>query len=184
MRALFIATLAAAAVAGLAGCSYDAGSVESSVSAPPPSDVTSLPSAGKPQDPSAPKPPGGATPSAPVSISPTGVVVPEGVRQVPAAQVDSSALPVYYEHRGEVWQFDDGRSLQVFAAASSACTDAEAVVVDQTQDGVRIMLRPLPRPAGGRPDGGACAAVVTPRPIVVTLAEPLGDRTVYLGMGR
>jgi hypothetical protein len=184
MRALFIATLAAAAVAGLAGCTYDAGNSDTSVEAPTPSETTSLPSVGKPQDPSAPKPPDGATPSAPVSISPSGVVVPEGVRQLPAAQVDSSALPVYYEHRGEVFEFDGGRSLQVFAAASSACTDAEAVVIDQTPDGIRIMLRPLPRPAGGRPDGGACAAVVTPRPVVVSLTEPLGDRKVYLGMGR
>ncbi len=137
----------------------------------------------EPTEPSG-KPPSGTEPSAPVSLSPTGVVVPDGVTQVPADQVDASALPAYYEHRGEVWVFDDGYSLQMFAAASSGCTDAEAVVVDQSGSGVRITLRPLPETPGGRPDGGACTAVMTPRPVTVTLDAPLGDRMIHLGIGR
>ncbi|HEY0452831.1 hypothetical protein [Actinophytocola sp.] len=190
MRALFIATLAAAAVIGLAGCGHNAATPagDSSNTAPDtagsttaPSSEIPLPPVTKPEDPQDPAP---GTPKPPVSVSPSGVVVPEGVRQVPAAQVDSSALPAYYEHRGEVWVFEDDRSLQMFAAASSGCTDAQAVVVDQSATEVRIMLRPLPEPQGGRPDGGACTAVMTPRPVTVRLAAPLGDRTIHLASGR
>jgi hypothetical protein len=81
--------------------------------------------------------------------------------------------------------FDEGYSLEMFAAASSGCTDAEAVVVDQSDSGVRITLRPLDQQPGGRPDGGgACTAVMTPKPVMVRLTKPLGDRTVFLGIGR
>ncbi|MPZ82834.1 MAG: hypothetical protein GEV28_21515 [Actinophytocola sp.] len=191
MRALFIATLAAAAVVGLAGCGQDAAPAGDSAGAAPDTasstatstELPSLPPVSKPQDPPAPKPTEG-TPEPPVSVSPSGVVVPEGVRQVPAGQVDASALPVYYEHRGEVWVFDDDYSLQMFAAASSGCTDAEAVVVDQSASEVRIMLRPLDQPQGGRPDGTVCTAVMTPRPVTVRLDAPLGDRKIFLAGGR
>ncbi len=183
-----VATLAVAAAVGLAGCGQDtaapAGEKPATETAPSetPSQTATKPPE-NPEPPEQPKPP--SETSAPVSLSPTGVVVPAGVTKVPTAQVDSSALPVYYEHRGEVWEFDGGRSLQLFAAASSGCTDAEAVVLDQSAADIRIMLRPLPRPPGGRPDsGGACTAQVTPRPVVVTLDAPLADRTIYLAIGR
>ncbi|MGH3757968.1 hypothetical protein [Actinophytocola sp.] len=189
MRALLFATLAAAAVVGLAGCGQDsaapAGDTSASSTATP-TETTGEPPVSTPPEPKPPadsRPPG-PPPSAPVSVSPSGPVVPEGVTQVPADQVDASALPAYYEHRGQVWVFDDGYSLQMFAAASSGCSDAEAVVVDQSDSDIRIMLRPLPQPPGGRPGGGACTAVMTPRPVTVALAEPLGDRKILLASGR
>ncbi|HWM05169.1 MAG TPA: hypothetical protein VNP92_22750 [Actinophytocola sp.] len=185
MRALLFATLAAAAVIGLAGCGQDAAAPASDTSTNTTGTETTetLPPVSKPTKPAEPEPPRG-TPKPPVSQGPTGLVVPDGVTQVPAAQVDSSAVPVYSEHSGQVWMFDDGHSLQLFATATSSCTDAEAVVVDQSDAEVRIMLRPLPSPPGGLPDGGACGAVMTPKPVVVTLDAPLGDRMIYLAGGR
>lgn len=186
MRALLSATLAALTVAGLASCTYDGGTVNESVTATPPSEVSESPSVTSPPDPSAPDPsapkPPGDVPS--VSVSPSGVVVPPGVTQVPAAQIDAGALPVYYEHRGEVWVSEDGRTLQMFAAASSGCSEAEAVVLDQSPADIKITLRPLPSPPGGRPDDGVCTAVITPKLVSVGLDEPLGDRKILLASGR
>jgi hypothetical protein len=197
MRALLLATLAAAAVVGLAGCGQDAtpakdakqaastvattgtSTVQTGASATAPVPPLSSPVKRPPQP-----PPANATPSAPVTMGPNGPVVPPGVTQVPAAQIDASALPAYYENRGDVWVYDDGYSLEMLAAASSGCSEAEAVVVDQSPDGVRITLRPLAQPQGGRPDSRPCTAVMTPRPVTVKLTEPLGDRKIYLGIGR
>jgi predicted small lipoprotein YifL len=195
MRALLLATLAAVAVVGLAGCGQDgtpAGAKSSEKASEKPSTASTGPSVTAPvpplstsiQRPPEPKPPAGATPTPPVTMGPNGPVVPPGVTQVPAARVDVSALPAYYEHRGDVWVYDDGYSLEMLAAASSGCSEAEAVVVDQTPEAVRIMLRPLAQTQGGRPDSRPCTAVMTPRPVTVRLREPLGDRTVYLGIGR
>jgi hypothetical protein len=191
MRAALLFTSLAVVAAGLTACADDAVPSGTSDPAPRPSQVTTspsvtqLPNATSSETAPPAEPPKGQ-PSAPVTLSPQGeVVVPAGVEQVPAAQIDASALPVYYEHHGDVWVFDDGYSLEMFAAASSGCTDAEAVVVDQSADDIRITLRPLPSPPGGRPDsGGACTAVMTPKPVTVRLDQPLGDRMIYLGIGR
>lgn len=196
MRALLIATVAALGLGVLAGCGERSGpgaagqtstvtSVTSSADgkAPPVTPSPSVvveptPPGGKPQDPGA----NAGTP--PVSMGPDGPVVPPGVTEVPAAQIDASALPEYYEQRGRVWVFDDGFSLQMFAAGSSGCTDAEAVVVDQSADSVKILLRPLSGPQGGRPDDSVCTAVMAPRPVVVQLDTPLRDRKILLSAGR
>jgi hypothetical protein len=180
MRALL---LAAIVTVGLAGCGQDetpareqAGGTTSTTTTPPKSE----PPATKP--PTKPSPPQTSGPS-----GPSGGDVPVGATQVPAARVDADGLPSYYAHRGEVWVFDHGRSLRMFAMASSGCTDAEAVLSAQSASEVRVTLRALPQPPGarpGRPDGGVCAEVLTPRPVTVTLAEPLGDRTVHLSAGR
>ncbi len=153
-------------------------SAGTSAKAPPTaSDVaTPQPPAGKPQNPSGGEPP--------VSIGPNGPVVPAGVTEVPAKQVDASALPAFFEYGNKVWVYDGGFALQLFAAASSSCTDAEAVVVDQSADSVKIMVRPLAQPQGGRPDDGACAMVMTPKPVTVTLDSPLQNRKVLLTAGR
>jgi len=183
-----------AVVAGLSACTPDAGTTDTSDAAPKPSEATTTSPATTPPStsqpgiaPGEPAPTGkpSGTPSAPVTLSPQGeAVVPPGVEQVPAAQVDASALPTYYKLHGDVWVFDDGYSLEMFAAASSGCTDAEAVVVDQSAE-VRITLRPLDSQPGGRPDGGgACTAVMTPKPVTVRLDQPLGDRMIRLGIGR
>jgi hypothetical protein len=191
MKALLLATLAATVAVGLAGCGQDTAPAgektageKTSTAHTGASATASVPPLDKPVTrPPEPKPPAGATPSAPVSMGPNGPVVPAGVTQVPVGQVDASALPDYYDDR-EVWVFDDGYSLEMFAAASSGCSDAEAVVVDQPSDEVRITLRPLASPQGGRPDSRPCTAVMTPRPVTVRLTEPLGDRTIRLGIGR
>jgi hypothetical protein len=125
-----------------------------------------------------------AQPTPPVSMSPTGPVVPPGVEQVPAAQVDASAVPEYYEHRGLVWLFDGGRSLQLFATATSGCGDAAARITTQSSTEVRIVLEPLPQPQGGHPDEPACTTVLTPRPVIATLDAPLGDRRIVLSASR
>ena len=191
MRALFTAAVVVAAAATLTSCTYDAGTVDESVKAPAPSHVSETPSVTQPPgiapgepNPSGRKPPAGTTPSAPVSMGPNGPVVPAGVTQVPAGQVDASALPAYYDNPAAVWVYDDGYSLEMFAAASSGCAEEEAVVVDQSADSVRVTLRPLANQPGGRPDSRPCTAVMTPRPVTVRLREPLGDRTVQLGIGR
>jgi len=192
MRALLIATTAALALGVLAGCGNEPARTASDASgqseqssqsqkpAPETPSVIAEPtppaSGGKPQDPSGGEPP--------VTIGPDGPVVPAGVTEVPADQVDVSALPNYFEYGDKVWMFNDGFALQMFAAASSGCSDAEATVVDQSADSVKILVRPLDGPEGGRPDGTACTAVMTPRPVTVTLDTPLRDRTVYLSAGR
>ncbi|HEY7595020.1 MAG TPA: hypothetical protein VH969_17845 [Actinophytocola sp.] len=194
MRALRIAAVVLAAAAGLTACGQDAGTASGSAPATSSSAASTSPASVEPPSASSTKPPAPASPpsgqpgqpAAPISLSPTGdVVVADGVTQVPAAQIDAGALPTYYEHHGDVWVYDDGYSLAMFAAASSGCSDAEAVVVDQSADGVKITMRPLDQQPGDRPDnGGACSAVMTPRPVAVKLDQPLGDRTIYLGIGR
>lgn len=194
MRALLTTAAAALTLGVLAGCgdaSTPAASDQTTTTtttserppktepeAPTPSDVATPepPAAGKPQNPT-----GG---EAPVTIGPNGPVVPAGVTEVPASQVDASALPTYVEYGNKVWQFEDGFSLQLFASASSSCTGAEAVVVDQTADAVKIVVRPLDQPQGGRPDDGICTMVMTPVPVTVTLDQPLRDRKVLLSAGR
>ncbi|HEX2131034.1 MAG TPA: hypothetical protein VHH15_05690 [Actinophytocola sp.] len=201
MRALLIAGAATAALVGLAGCGQDTGqdtgpdtagqSSESTTEpmstvvepTPPAPTVTRTPPSTKPQDPPEDtRPPG--KPAAPVTLSPSGPVVPAGVRQVPSEQIDASAVPEYYQHRGQVWVYDDGHALQTFAMATSGCGDAEARVTTESASEVRIVMRPLPQPQGGPPDGRMCTTVMTPRPVTVTLDAPLGDRMIYLVGGR
>jgi hypothetical protein len=187
MRALLIATTAVLALGVLAGCGDKATSAatdqsgtptgKTTPSAPTPSNITEpTPPAGKPQDPSGGEPP--------VTLGPNGPVVPQGVTEVPSSQVDASALPNYFEYGDKVWTFDGGFSLQLFAAASSGCSDAEAVLADQSADTIKIMVRPLDGPQGGRPDDQMCTTVMTPKPVVVTLDTPLQDRKILLSAGR
>lgn len=197
MRALLIAAAAAATFVGLAGCGQSeepaAGQPpeRTSESSPPPSDPLSVtptpPDTKVPDQPSQPSPPGDPTKAPqepPVSLSPTGPVVPPGVTQVPSSQVDASAVPEYYDHRGLVFAYNGGRSLQAFAMASSGCGGAEAWLTSETPTEVRIELRPLDQPQGGAPDDRMCTSVLTPRPVTVALDAPLGDRTVRLSAGR
>lgn len=138
----------------------------------PPAGQPPTPSAGKPRDPSSGEPP--------VTIGPNGPVVPAGVTEVPAGQIDATALPNYIEYGNRVWAYDGGFSLQMFASASSSCTGAEAVVTKQASDSVTIVVRPIASPQGGRPDDSVCGAVMTPVPVAVTLDTPLQDRRIVL----
>jgi hypothetical protein len=192
MRAFLIATTAVLGLGVLAACgaqpsqtaSDQAGHTSSSATKTPPEPPSVIaepteptrPDAGKPQNPSNGEPP--------VTIGPNGPVVPPGVTEVPAAQVDASALPSYFEYGNKVWAYDGGFSLQMFAAASSSCTGAEARVVDQSANSVKIIVRPLDTQPGGRPDDSACSMVMTPKPVTVTLDTPLQDRKIVLSAGR
>lgn len=194
MRALLIAGVTAVTLAGLAGCGQgddpaadgQAPKTESSTGSAPgatePSLTPTPPSTKLDQPPDPTKDP--PAPSPPVSIENGEPVVPAGVTQVPSAQVDASAVPEYYDHRGVVWSFDDGRALQAFAMATSGCDGAEASLTGETSAEVRIELRPLPQAQGGPADGKMCTTVMTPRPVTVALDAPLGDRTVVLSGGR
>lgn len=189
MRALLIVGTAAIAVGVLAACgqeqapaAQDSPPGTSSELSPPPKEpeppsviVEPTPPAGKPQDPAASDPP--------VTIGPDGPVVPPGVTEVPSAQIDATKLPAYFEYGNKVWSFNDGFALQLFAAARSGCSGAEAVLTDQSADAVTITVRPLDQPQGGRPDEGVCTQVMAPQPVVVTLDTPLRDRTVHLVSG-
>lgn len=197
MRAFLIATSAVFALGVLAGCGNPADqapaaagqdrqssqpgtpTTSSTKTAPEPPSVVvepTPPANGKPQDPSGGQPP--------VTIGPDGPVLPPGVSEVPAARVDASALPSFVEYGNRVWVFNDGFSLQFFASASTACTGVEARVVDQSPDTVKIVVRPMDAPQGGRPDDQPCAMVMTPQAVTVTLDQPLRDRTVVLSAGR
>jgi hypothetical protein len=191
MRALLIATTAVLAFGVLAACGDKATPVASDQSGTPTetsADKTapSTPTMSKITEPTRPggKPqnPSGGEP--PVTLGPNGPVVPQGVTEVPSSQVDASALPNFFEYGDKVWMFNGGFSLQLFAAASSGCSDAEAVLADQSADTVKIMVRPLDGPQGGRPDDEMCTTVMTPKPVVVTLDTPLQDRTILLSAGR
>lgn len=197
MRALLVAGATAAALVGLAACGQagpEAGQEQTRTTEPrstvttkvppEPTGITPTPPNTKPQDPpSDPAGPPSTPPSTPVSLSPTGPVVPPGVTQVPSAQVDASGVPEYYDHRGLVWVYDGGYSLQTFASASSGCGGVDARVSESATE-VRIDMRPLPQPQGGPPDGEMCTTVITPRPVAVALDAPLGERMVYLTGGR
>ena len=189
MRALLTTATVALAFGLLAGCGVTVTPVESDqrvtterLKTPPvpptPSDVATPqpPEAGKPQNPVSGEPP--------VTIGPDGPVVPPGVTEVPAAQVDATALPQYVEFGNKVWQYNDGFSLQMFAAATSGCAGVEAFVADQSADAVKIIVRSLDQPQGGRPDDSVCTQVMTPVPVTVTLDQPLRDRMVLLSAGR
>jgi hypothetical protein len=132
------------------------------------------PADAKPRDPSTGEPP--------VTIGPSGLVVPAGVTEVPATQIDASAVITYSEYGKRVWMFDGGFSLQLFGDATSSCGEVHATV-DQAPDSVTIEVRATDQPQGGSPDK-MCASVMTPQPVVVRLDTPLQDRKVVLSAGR
>jgi len=193
MRALLITATAALAVGVLAGCgdaSTQAASDQTTTTTtseepkttpavPVPSGATTTPppsEAGKPQDPSGGEPP--------VTIGEDGPVVPEEATEVPAAQVDAKALPTNVEYGNTVWQYNDGFSLQILTEAKDGCTSMEAMVVDQSPDAVKIVVRAMDEPQGGRPDDEICTMAIRPVSVTVTLDQPLRDRQVLLSAGR
>lgn len=139
----------------------------------------------EPTPPAGEKPRNPSTTEPPVTIGPNGPVVPAGVTEVPASQIDASAVVTYSEYGKKVWMFDGGFSLQLFGDATSSCADVEAVVVDQSADAVKIEVRSVVQPQGGRPDDDKmCASVMTPKPVTVRLDTPLQDRMIVLSSGR
>lgn len=197
MRALLTTATAALTLCVLAGCgdaSTPAASDQttttttssSTPAAPPsktppvtptPSDAATPPAAGKPQNPTSGEPL--------LKIEGGKVVVPPGVTELPVSQVDASAVPRYEsDFSRKAWLHEDGFTVEVIGYASSGCTGVQGRVVDQTPDAVKIVLSPLDEPQGGKPDDSMCTTVMTPRPVAVTLDQPLSDRKVMLSSGR
>jgi hypothetical protein len=189
MRAFVVAVGAVLALGVLAACGQDASTSGAAGQTSQSDQQTKVPP-DTPSDVAEPTPPAGEKPQnpsggpAPVTIGPDGPVVPEGVTEVPPSQVDASALPALAEYDNKVWAYNSGFSLQFFASASSSCTGVQATVVDQSSGSVKILVRPMDSPQGGRPDDGACAMVMTPKPVTVTLDQPLRDRKILLSAGR
>jgi hypothetical protein len=196
MRALLTTATAALTLCVLAGCgdastpaaSDQTTTTTTSSSAPSPSKTP--PATPTPSDVATPRPPAGK-PQNPTSGEPLltieggKVVVPAGVRELPASQVDASAVPQYEaEFSRKAWLHEDGFTVEVIGYASSGCTGVEGRVVDQTPNAVKIILSPLDQPPGGKPDDSMCTTVMTPRPVAVTLDQPLADRKVMLSSGR
>jgi hypothetical protein len=187
MRAFLLATIAVFALAGCgeqpaasdgAGQSTEVQFSQTKTAPVPPSVIAepTPPVSGKPQNPTVGEPP--------VTIGPNGPVVPDGVTEVPASQIDASAVVTYSDYGKRVWMFDGGFSLQLFGDATSSCGDVEARVIDQASDTVKIEVRAAAQPQGGGPDDKMCASVMTPKPVVVRLDTPLQDRVILLSAGR
>jgi hypothetical protein len=162
MRTLLITTLAAAGLLSLAACGPE----------PTPNgasdQVTTTVDTSRTTE---------ETPEPPVSRTEGNFAVPAGVTQVPADQVDASALPPSeYDEHGLVWSFDDGYSLQAYAMATSGCGGVEAVLLDQSATEVRIELGTKDSSSGNQ----ACTDAITAKPVTVALDAPLGDRMVVL----
>jgi len=154
MRAHRVITGAALLLIAVAGCGQ-AGNQTAPVGQP-------VPTAPSSTDPSTPGSPDPSTPP-PTSGMPQGAAVP-----VPDSQVDTGALPNYYKER-KVWILNGGRTLQLSAMAQDACTGVTAIVTEQNQTEVRVMIKPMDVPQGGSPDGPP-----------VDLKVPLGDRKVIV----
>ncbi|GGS50923.1 MULTISPECIES: hypothetical protein [Actinokineospora] len=128
-------------------------------------------------------PSGSADPTRPALTSgPSGVVAPPGYTVLPPDQVENKTTPSDLHEDDRVWVSEDGRTLQLFAVAPTPCTPMEAKVVSTDGAKVTLALGPMAQPQGG-PEGQACAQVVTPVPVAVSLADALGDRVVVLTTG-
>ncbi len=149
----------------------------------PVGDASSAPSVTMPPKPTLDPPTEPVDPTKPViTTGPSGVVVPPGFEVLPPERVDAKALPAdqYPERRVSV--AGDDRSLQFFSMAPDPCTTMEATVESVDAAKVTLAIAPMAQPQGG-PEGQACATVVTPAPVTVTLPEALGDRQVVLTLG-
>ena len=117
-----------------------------------------------------------------VPVDPSSL--PADATAIPATQVDATAMSKELKYGNEAWQFDGGRGLRLTAITLTGCGDVSAMLVDQNPEAVRITVRLMDTPQGGRPDDQVCTQSLTPKPVTVHLDEPLGDRTIYLAGGR
>lgn len=123
-------------------------------------------------------PPTSVPPTAPPTGVPSGTAVPPEFKELPPGQVESKSLPEIYTER-RVWASPDGKTLQLVGMARDTCGGVEGEVLEFSATTVRIGLRPMALPQGG-PEGQVCAMVITPKPVLVALREPLGSRTVVV----
>lgn len=182
MRALKIVTGALFGVLVLGACGQEAatqgegGTSEPAPTSTPTSEPGSEPTSEPGGEPTS-EPGGQPTTEPPVTEDQSGdVVVPEGVRRLPKAQVDARDVPEYWDHRGVVWVYGGGYSLQTFAMANNGCSGAKAEIVEQSADEVRLRLSSVPPEDKSK----ICTEALVARPVVVRLDEPIGDRMVVL----
>ncbi|MDQ3402912.1 MAG: hypothetical protein M3548_05900 [Actinomycetota bacterium] len=175
------------ALLALTACGQSTDQAESPVSTQPTTTVVPTTTESAPPTTASPSvvpaPPTGepTTPSGPqVTIAPSGVVVPPGYQEVPVTQVDAKALPDGYSER-RVWVSGDGKTVQAFAIAPDSCTMVEGHVTGSDDGMVKIALNAMAQRQGGPEQ--VCATVITPRPVTVTLKQPLEARTVVLVEG-
>lgn len=114
------------------------------------------------------------TPPPPVTTSGTETLVPPGVVEVPAAQIDATALSEGYSQRA--WIFDGGHGLQVFGI-DGGCRSARVEVLEQGAERVRLRLV---SETISLPSGMSCTMELYDVPLTTRLDAPLGDRILVL----
>lgn len=114
----------------------------------------------------------------PGGLAVPGGRVPPGAVPVPDSKVDASTLPRYYPHH--VWTEDNGTVL-VLDAEEGGCTSSTVRVLQQTGTQVTLLLQPTSTMGA---QARACPMYLTYKPVMVTLAAPLGSRTVVLKLER
>jgi hypothetical protein len=97
---------------------------------------------------------------------------PDGSVEIPAGQLDATALPAGFPH--EVYTGKDGKVISV-KAEEGGCGRAIATPVEQSAQRVVIDLSETP----GQP-GQMCTMDIRYPVVSVTLDAPLGNRTVVL----
>ncbi|HEX4701211.1 MAG TPA: hypothetical protein VH352_03705 [Pseudonocardiaceae bacterium] len=102
-----------------------------------------------------------------------GVHLPAGATPVAGSQVNSSALPATFPRTA--WLEHDGTVLG-FYGEDGGCFTSSATVAQQTD--TRIVVRLVQQEPGTGPH--ACPMYLRYKPMSVTLAKPLGTRTVVL----
>lgn len=104
-----------------------------------------------------------------------GVHLPVGATPVPGNRVDSHALPFSFPK--EVWT-EHGGTVLGFQGEAGGCFTSRAVVDKQTDQQVTVRLIQQEPGTGEH----ACPMYVRYKPMSVSLAKPLGDRSVQLLM--
>jgi hypothetical protein len=114
----------------------------------------------------------GTNPVPPSQIDPMNPVPPKGTQPVPAAKVDASALPEGYPR--VAWTSDGGKAVGAYGVASGGCVEVRGELAEQNPQ--RVVLRLVEHTTSD----GPCTMEIRYVPVGVSLAEPLGDRTVVL----
>ncbi|MGH3972530.1 MAG: hypothetical protein ACRDS9_04290 [Pseudonocardiaceae bacterium] len=105
-------------------------------------------------------------------VLPNWPAPPHGVRPLPSAQIDSSALPPDYPRLA--WTQDEGRMVVGIYGQEGGCTHAHADLREQTPGLVRIAVVEVTT------SSGPCTMDLRYPSLAVQLDAPLGDRTVVL----
>lgn len=113
-------------------------------------------------------------PSNPSRPAMPGIHLPAGSVPVAGTKVDASGLPGGFPR--EVWTENGGTTLGLYGE-EGGCSTASATVAAQT--GSQVVVHLVQQEPGG---GKACPMYLRYKPMTVTLAQPLGDRTVVLNL--